>query len=180
MPYQRKLILFIACSLDGYIATADESLDWLESVEGEGDNGYAAFYETVDTVVMGRKTCDWIKKLNLTEFPYAGKACYVFSRTRSGRTDEVTWVNEDPVPFINRLKEAPGRNIWLVGGGNLLQAMTAHDLVDEYIVTIAPVILGGGIPLFPTGTRTVNLELVSTKSFNQFTELHYKKMAETP
>lgn len=180
MLHNRKLVLFIACSLDGYIAAVDESLNWLDAVEGEGDNGYADFYQTVDTVVMGRKTYDWIAKLDLTEFPYKGKDCYVFSRTRTGKDPDVTWVNDDPADFIAQLKQSPGQNIWLVGGGELLHAMMTGDLVDEYILTIAPVLLGDGIPLFPTQDTARTLQLINTRTFNQFTELHYTKKAETP
>ena len=75
MSNQRKLVLFTATSLDGYIATNSDTLDWLFTVEGEGDNGYSAFYETVDTVIMGRRTYDWIKE-NMSEgFPYKDKEC---------------------------------------------------------------------------------------------------------
>ena len=80
MNHQRKVVLFIATSLDGYIATENDSLDWLYKVEGEGDNGYSEFYETVDTILMGRRTYDWILKHVTGDFPYKNKECFVFSR----------------------------------------------------------------------------------------------------
>ena len=74
---QRKIVLYIASSLDGYIATEEHSLDWLFAVEGEGDNGISKFYETVDSILMGRVTYDWIMDYEKGEFPYKGKECYV-------------------------------------------------------------------------------------------------------
>ena len=70
MTPKRNLVLFIASSLDGYIATKEESLEWLFKVEGEVDNGFAKFYETVDTVIMGKRTYDWVMKQDINEFPY--------------------------------------------------------------------------------------------------------------
>lgn len=109
MPDKRKLILFIASSLDGYIATQDESLEWLHEVEGEGDNGYSEFYETVDTVLLGKKTYDWIMKLGLDEFPYKDKACYVFSRSAHEDTEDVTFVHDEAAIFVEELKRPGGQ-----------------------------------------------------------------------
>ncbi|MFP3919473.1 dihydrofolate reductase family protein, partial [Lysinibacillus telephonicus] len=116
MSNKRKLLLFIAASLDGYIATKDESLDWLYQVQGEGDNGFSEFYETVDTVLMGKRTYDWVVKQDLKEFPYKNKECYVFTRSFSVNTEDVEFINDDVVKFINKLKSQDGKNIWIVGG----------------------------------------------------------------
>ena len=86
MSKKRNLILFIASSLDGYIATKDESLEWLYNVEGEGDNGYSEFYDTVDTILMGKRTYDWVLNQDLKEFPYKNKECYVFTRSFARNT----------------------------------------------------------------------------------------------
>jgi len=118
MNVQRHVVLFIASSLDGYIATNDESMDWLNSVEGEGDNGFSEFYETVDTVLLGKRTYDWIKRLDLEEFPYKDKNCYVFTRSSLEDTDDVTFIRTDIGGFIDELKKQNGKNIWLVGGGD--------------------------------------------------------------
>ena len=84
MKNQRKIVLFIATSLDGYIACQDDSLEWLFKVAGEGDNGYLDFYENVDAIIMGRRTYDWVIENLQEEFPYKNKPCYVFSRTEMG------------------------------------------------------------------------------------------------
>ena len=170
----RKVIIYIAASLDGYIATKEESLDWLFQVEGEGDNGYSAFYETVDAVLMGKKTYDWILNQGLPEFPYKGKETYVFSRTAAGSTEDVTFISDGITSLIADLKKQSGKNIWLVGGGELIALFIKEQLVDELIVTIAPAVIGNGIPLFKEGEYKLDLSLKGTKTFNQFVELHYE------
>lgn len=169
----RKVVLYIAASLDGYIATEEDSLQWLFDVEGEGDNGYSEFYETADTILIGRRTYDWVMEAEKGKFPYENKACYVFSKTMSGKHDNVEFVNEDVVTFTNRIKESKGNNIWVVGGGDLLHSFLAENLVDEFIITIAPTILGKGIPLFKDVDFETKLTLKSVKKYNQFAELHY-------
>lgn len=170
---KRNLILFIAASLDGYIATKEELLDWLFSVEGEGDNGYSEFYETVDTVLMGKKTYDWVID-HAEDFPYQNKTCYVFTRSDVEDTEHVQFVQDDVVSFMNKLKKQEGKNIWLVGGGELVSTFLKERLLDELILTVAPVLLGSGIPLFKEGQNQADFILKGTRTFNQFVELHYK------
>lgn len=171
---QRKLVLYIASSLDGYIATDEHNLDWLFAVEGEGDNGYTRFYESVDTVLIGRITYDWIIQHEKGDFPYKGKECYVFSKTKKEDNEHVKYINENVVQFSKDLKNKNGKSIWLVGGGNLLNTFIKEKLVDELIVTIAPVLLGKGIPLFRSNDFQTPLSLKSINRFNQFVELHYE------
>lgn len=171
---QRKLVLFIASSLDGYIATEEHSLDWLFAVEGEGDNGISKFYETVDSILMGRVTYDWIMDYEKGKFPYEGKECFVFSKSRKEDNPYVTFVNEDIPQFTKNLKNKNGKAIWLVGGGNLLDTFMKENLVDEIIITIAPVLIGSGIPLFKNYHFQTSLLLKSVNRFNQFVELHYE------
>ena len=174
MNQRRNTVLFIASSLDGYIARKDESLEWLFKVEGEGDNGFAEFYETVDTLLMGKRTYDWVMKQDFEEFPYKNKECYVFTRSSYEDTENVKFVKDDVNNFMNKLKNKDGNNIWVVGGGELLNSFMQKDLVDEFIITIAPTIIGNGIPLFKEGNRQLDLSLKGTKKFNQFIELHYE------
>ncbi|WP_421385465.1 dihydrofolate reductase family protein [Bacillus salacetis] len=173
MTKKRSLVVFIASSLDGYIATKDDSLDWLFKVEGEGDNGYSEFYDTVDAVLMGKRTYDWIMKHETGEFPYKNKDCYVFTRSLVEDTEDVRFINEDLVDFTNRLKSEDGKKIWMVGGGEILEAFFRDNLVDEIILTIAPSVIGNGIPLFKEGDYQLDLRLEGTRTFNQFVELHY-------
>lgn len=171
---KRKLFLYIATSLDGYIATEDDSLEWLFKVEGEGDNGYSDFYNTVDTILMGKRTYEWIIEEEKGNFPYKNKECYVFSNSQSGKNDNVKFVNRDVVDFVNEIKNQEGQNIWLVGGGNLLHSFIKDRLVDELIITLAPTLLGHGIPLFKKNDFEQELRLKGMRTFNQFVELHYE------
>jgi len=172
----RKLILYIAVSLDGFIAGEGESLSWLDRVEGQGDNGYEAFYAKVDTILMGRKTYDWI--MAHAEFPYAGKDCFVFTHAFRENRPDVTFVSGDAVSFAANLKEQPGTDIWLVGGGSLLRPLLDAGLVDEMILTVAPVVLGKGIPLFQNLERERDFILEDVKRYGQFAQLCYAKAPE--
>jgi dihydrofolate reductase len=171
---QRKVVLYIAASLDGYIATKEHTLDWLFAVEGEGDNGYSAFYDTVDTILLGRTTYDWIMEHESGNFPYPNKECFVFTNTPREENEHVTFISEDIAAFTNRLKQRAGGTIWLVGGGKLLDAFLKARLVEELIVTIAPVVIGQGIPLFKENDAEFAVKLVGIQRFGQFAELHYE------
>ena len=174
MSGKRNLVLFIATSLDGYIAAPDESLEWLYQIEGEGDNGFSEFYQTVDTILMGKRTYDWIIKQQLEQFPYQNKRCSVFTRSDMENNEDVIFLNEDVAELTNKLKQEDGKNIWIVGGGELLHSFIEKKLVDEMIITVAPVILGQGIPLFRKGNQQLKLLLKNERTFNQFVELHYE------
>lgn len=175
MRQKRNLVLYIATSLDGYIAAEDDSLEWLFKVEGEGDNGFAEFYGTVDTVLMGKRTYDWVMKQDLKEFPYKNKECYVFTRSSVEDTEDVTFVNDDVTDFVHKLKSKDGKKLWIVGGGELSHTFLQEKLVDEFIITVAPTIIGKGIPLFREGDHHLGLSLKRVRTFNQFVELHYTR-----
>lgn len=169
----REIVLFIAASLDGFIAKEDDDLQWLEDTEGEGDAGYQDMYQTVDTVIMGKKTYDYIVN-HMKPFPYPDKKCYVFSTTEKGSNEYVDFVNEDVVKFTKKLKAQEGSKIWMVGGGCLLDSFLKENLIDEYIITVTPHILGSGIPLFKEKKPQIDLNLVDIKRFGQFAQLYYK------
>ena len=175
---QRKVVLYIAASLDGYIATEDHNLDWLFAVEGDGDNGYTEFFDTVDTILMGRTTYDWVMEHEKGEFPYKGKECYVFSSIKKEDNEYVTYVSDGVVQLINELKNKDGKIIWLVGGGSLISTFLQEKLIDEIIVTIAPVLVGKGIPLFHNNSFQTPLTLKEINQHNQFVELRYEVVRE--
>jgi dihydrofolate reductase len=172
MSKQSKLIFYGAISLDGYLARENHSLDWLFGTEGEEETGYQDFYDSVDTILMGRSTYDQIAILSPEKFPYEVKACYVFSRTMTGSNEHVTFINEDIAGFTQSLKEQEGKRIWVVGGGEVLKPLL--KLVDEFIIQIAPTIIGKGIPLFVPGDQENKLMLVDVRRYKQFAELHYE------
>lgn len=174
MSNQRKLSLYIAMSLDGYIATEDDSLEWLFKTEVNSDAGYNAFFEEVDTIIIGKRTYDWVMEQENGKFPYPEKECFVFSKSETGTNEHVEFVDEDIVTFTNKLKEQEGKKIWIVGGGDLLKDFLNEKLVDEFIITVAPTLLGKGIPLFNKGEYETDLVLKDMKQYDQFAQLHYE------
>lgn len=149
----RKIRLFIASSLDGYIARKSGAVDWLFT---DQDYGYTEFFSTIDTLLMGRKTYEQV--LEFGEYPYRGKKSLVFSRTQSRKTDEnVEFVGGDIKSLIDILRQEKGRDIWLVGGAELIYSFINYGLIDELILSIHPIILGNGIPLI---TQDSSLETV--------------------
>ena len=169
----REVILYIAASLDGFIAKEDDDLQWLEETEGEGDNGYSEMYDAIDTTIMGKRTYDYVME-HAETFPYPDKKNYVFTTSAQGSTEYVDFVHGDVVAFTKKLKEQQGSKIWMVGGSDILDAFIKENLIDEYIITVTPHILGTGIPLFRGNNPQINLVLVDTKRFGQFVQLHYK------
>jgi dihydrofolate reductase len=168
----RRVKLFIACSLDGYIARPDGGIDWLFS---DGDYGYREFCDSIDTVIMGRKT--WELSLGFGDYPYPGKDAYVFSR-RSGHQPgphRVQFVSEPVAGFVQALRAQPGRDLWLVGGGELTRAFLDEQLIDDFIISVHPRVLGAGLPLFPSPARETALRLVRTIPFESgLVQLHYQ------
>ncbi|MEY4479909.1 MAG: hypothetical protein RLZZ267_587 [Bacillota bacterium] len=179
----RKVKVFIAQSVDGYIADRDGGLDFLKIVEplaidegedgltyGESaaepeDYGYADFMRDVDTILIGRKTYDVVCAFDIP-FPHVGKECYVWSRTRTGSDENVTYYGGDIAEFVKELKNKPGGTIYIEGGGELIRALRERNLIDEYIISVIPAFVGEGIPLFlPTVGLQGELELVSSRSF---------------
>lgn len=159
----RNVILFIAASLDSYIATSDEAIDWLFT---DQDYGYSAFNERIDTVIMGRKTYDI--SLTFEADPYPGKTAYVLTRSQQEpKTPNTTFVRDGIIEWMDALRQAPGRDIWLVGGGQLIQLFLEHDWIDEFVISFHPILLGTGLPLFPPAQMPHRpLKLVHSQAFD--------------
>ncbi len=172
-----SVVLYIGISLDGYIATREDGLEWLLSTQGCGDNGFGAFYDTVDAVIMGRRTYDWIMAEEKGRFPYVGKECHVYTTRPGEDTPEVHFTAQSPDELIGRLK-AEGKRVWIVGGSQIIDLVRKKQLVDEYILNIAPVILGDGIPLFRPGEEE-KLVMDGVQNFGQFVEICYHAQKKT-
>ena len=155
----RKLILYIAASLDNYIARPDGDVEWLNAPDlrlPKEDYGYSDFYQTIDTTLMGHRTYQAILGFDVP-FPYPEMTNYVFTRSEANSDNEnVTFISGDVAAFVRTLKQKPGRDIWLIGGGQINTLLLEHGLIDRMILTLIPVLLGEGIPLFhgkPAETR---------------------------
>jgi dihydrofolate reductase len=175
MASERKIVCYIATSLDGYIATEDDSLDWLFKVEGEGDAGYSEFIETIDTVVMGRRTYDWVMEMEKGRYPYEELQSFIYSRSAKNVSDagNIEFTDMDIPAFAEKLKSVQGKNIWVVGGSELLAGFMDAGLIDEWIISIAPVVIGRGIPLFPKTDLMTEYKLKDVKRYGEFAQLHY-------
>lgn len=173
----QKIILYIAQSLDGFIAREDGSLDWLTQYDSKDqDYGYNDFLKGIGVVVMGNNT--YRQVLTFGDFPYKNKACFVFSNDISKTNEnDVTFVNGDVAKIIEEIKKNHKGDIWLVGGAMLIDEFLKHEMVDEFIVTTIPVIIGRGIPLFSKDNSENKLQLVEIKSYkNGLLQAHYKKI----
>lgn len=173
----RKITLYTAMSLDGFVAGPQDELNWLIQFPNpeQTDYGYAAFLETIDTTLMGYRTYEVVLGLEET-FPYANLTNYVFTRsTTRGEAPYVTFITEDWLPFIHSLKQQPGKGIWLIGGGQLNAAFLQEKCIDELIIHVMPVVLGSGISLFQGLTEKHTFQLTRTKSYsNGVLELKYQ------
>ncbi|RPA69435.1 dihydrofolate reductase [Cyclobacteriaceae bacterium YHN15] len=179
MDRKRKLIVYIACSLDGYIAKPQDDLSFLSLVENEGeDYGYRDFINTVDTVIMGRRTYDWVMN-QVTEFPHAEKDAYIITRSSKPDIGKIRFYNGSLKTLVQELKSQPGKNIFCDGGGQIVNELLKEKLVDELIISIIPVLLGDGIPLFQTGRPEQVLSLASCRNFDTgLVQLHYTMAIE--
>lgn len=165
MAHERKVVLYIVQSLDGYIARPDGDISWLSAVERPGeDYGYQAFVDTVDTVIMGRKTYDMVLSFGI-DFPHRGRKCYVLTRSRSGHDENVEYYSGDVAELVTRLKAAEGGNVFVDGGAEAVRALLRHGLIDEYVISIIPVLLGQGIRLFQDMDREQELQLVGCQAY---------------
>lgn len=174
----RKVILYISMSLDGFIATKDDDLSRLSIIEKEGeDYGYSTFCETVDTYIVGRTTYDVILKLTAGAFPQADQfSCYVITRQSRESKNGVIFYNGDIETLIMQLKKTEGKNIYCDGGSKIVKLLMDKNLIDEYIVSVIPIILGDGIRLFSGGTESLNLKLLHSKEYESgLVQLHYQK-----
>ncbi|MEO9965802.1 MAG: dihydrofolate reductase family protein [Reichenbachiella sp.] len=174
----RRLKLFIATSIDGFIARKDGSLDWLDDIPNPDklDYGYFKFYDSIDTLLMGRKTYNEVLGFGV-EWPYPDSKTYVIS---SGpvdiKTENTFYIQKPLAETVKALMTEPGKDIWVVGGGELISSMLSLDLIDEMLITITPVILGAGIPLFPSQPKETKFDLINTEAFDTgFVNLTYKK-----
>jgi dihydrofolate reductase len=172
----RKVILYIAISLDGYIAQPNDDLGFLSIVEQEGqDYGYGAFVETVDTVILGRKTYDKVMSMGF-DFPHADKDVYIITRTPRPNVGSVQFYTQDLQSLVHKLKSENGKNIFCDGGAEIVNELLKNDLIDEFIISVIPILVGNGTRLFKDGRPEQKLELVSVKSFDKgLTQLHYRR-----
>ena len=174
-----KVSVFIATSLDGFIARSDGDLDWLtgaQSTSTEQDYGYQEFMDTVDTIVLGRNTFELV--LTFDTWPYSGKNVVVLSSKPRAvpphLVDEVEWLSLPPQDLVERLASQGATHLY-VDGGKTIQGFLRAGLIDELTITRVPVLIGTGVPLFGPLDHDVRLTHIATQQFeNGFVQSKYR------
>ena len=165
MAIQRRVSLFIATSLDGFIADTEGKISFLKMVEAAGeDYGYAEFSNTADTVVLGRKTWDTLQSMGV-ENPYQDKEVFVISRSGAGKQGSVTITPQDPAELVKQLKNLQGKGIYVDGGAEVVNSLLREKLIDHMVISVIPVILSGGVRLFGEENPQQSLKLLQSKAF---------------
>jgi len=177
----RKVILFIAQTLDGYIAETDGRIDFLidnDFTSGDTkDREYEKLTKRIDTVVMGRKTYDQVaNELSPNSYPYDDYENYVLTRHAAEDAGNIHFIKEDVNDLVEKLKhESSKKDIWIVGGSSIIPPLINNDLIDIYKIGVIPIVLGSGIPLFSDRTKFKELNLESVKKINGIAYLEYTK-----
>lgn len=174
----RKVSLFIATSLDGYIAKPNDDLSFLKLVEKEGeDYGYAQFTETIDTLIIGRKTYDYVlREIGPSHYDNGQRDVYVITRTPKAKTGRTSFYTGSLVDLVKELKSQNGKHIYCDGGAEVINELLKNDLIDELIISVVPVLLGDGTRLFKDGRPEQLLEFVKAKTFDTgLIQLYYKR-----
>jgi dihydrofolate reductase len=172
----RKIIVNIATSADGYVARPDGNLEWLtERPVPKGFYGLPEFERSTDAKILGRKTFDW--SLQMGARFSAGAVHYVFSRRPPPASVPagVHFVTDSIAAFAERLRTQAGKNVWMMGGGEIIGSFLDEDAIDEFIITVVPTFIGEGIPLLAPRHREVALRLLGVQQFpDGVVQLHYE------
>lgn len=173
----RKVVLYIAMSLDGYIADEAGGVGWLAGDGSDiGNQGsYPHFIETIDTVILGYRTYHQIvTELSPDSWFYQGKTSYVLTHRQMDSTDEIIFTDKSPEKLITELKGSDGKDIWICGGAAIVNQLLERDhLIDQYCISVIPVILGRGISLFGGHGGKKELRLIATEQYNGIVDLVY-------
>ncbi len=163
-----KTKLYIATTLDGFIAREDGSLDWLDELPNPNqiDYGYGEFYATIDTVVMGRKTYEEVLGFGV-DWPYADCKTYIITsksdyQTKTENSEVISQLTSETIESI---KAESKKDIWVVGGGKVITALLNHGQIDEMMLCLIPTILGKGIRLFPDSPAETKFDLINAETF---------------
>lgn len=174
----RKAVLFIAMSLDGYIADSNGGIDWLT---GQGDDDanidvYSEFVKDIDTILMGWKTYYQVTtELSPDEWIYSNFTTYVVTHHDMSSTEHINFINENPADLLKRIKSETGKDIWICGGANLVGQLMKDDLIDQFYISVIPTLLGSGIRLFENVDKEIKLKLLKTQTYNGITDLVYTR-----
>lgn len=175
----RKVVMYIAASLDGYIADKKGGVDWLtgDGTDPDHAGSYEDFIQTVDTILLGYRTYHQIvTELAPDDWIYKGQTTYVLTHRNVEDKEAIKFTAVSIESLINDLRAQDGKDIWICGGADLIKQVLALDLVDEICVSIIPVILGDGIRLFSPNPEEKKLKLIGTRAYNGIVDLVYSRV----
>ncbi|GHE30484.1 diacylglycerol kinase [Sphingobacterium griseoflavum] len=168
-------------SLDGYIAKPNDDLSFLKLVEKEGeDYGYAEFTSRIDTLIIGRKTYDYVvREIGTSHYDNGQRDIYVITRNERPQVGRTIFYTDDLTKLVDRLKSENGKHIYCDGGAEVINELLRRDAIDEIIISVVPVLLGNGTRLFNAGRPEQTLEFVMAKTFDSgLIQLHYERKIE--
>ena len=174
----RQVVLYIAMSLDGYIADGEGNVAWISGQDDSVENKdtYSDFFKNVDTILMGWNTYHQVTAvLSPAEWVYAGHNTFVFTHRALADQGEIHFTDEPPEKLVERLKSMEGRNIWVCGGAEIVRQLMENHLIDRFHIAIIPMLLGSGIRLFPEQKGGTELRLVESTQYNGICELIYER-----
>lgn len=174
----RKVTLFIAMSLDGFIADSNGNVDWLQGQDDDNDDidTYSEFVKDIDTILMGWNTYHQIvTDLSPDQWVYEDFITFVITHKEHTSSEKIRFVSTNPVNLIEKLKMEKGKGIWICGGANIVKQLVNKDLVDCYYITVIPTLLGSGIRLFENAENQIELKLTDTRAYNGMVELIYAR-----
>lgn len=173
-----KIVLYLAMSVDGYIADAQGGVDWLggDGSRPDATGSYPAFYETVDAIVMGWSTYHQIvTQLSPDNWPYEGRPCYVVTHREESDWDVICFWKDGLTALADKLKAQYEGNIWICGGASVAGQLLKEGRIDQLWLSVIPVVLGNGLRLFPELSQALPLKLVGTQQYNGIVDLIYEK-----
>lgn len=176
----KKVVLYIAMSLDGYIADKNGGVSWLVG-ENKDENlsSYAEFIKTVDTIIMGQNSYNQITtELSPDNWVYEGMMTYVMTHRNMISHREIEFTDDNVVDLVTRIRNKAGnegKDIWLCGGSDVVHQFMEKNLIDRYHITVIPTVLGAGIRLFKKLDQPLLLKHISNKSFNGMVDVVYDR-----
>ncbi len=173
-----RIICYIATSVDGFISDAEGGVEWLSAYDNSGeDYNYSRFFSGVDALLMGRNTYNQV--LGFGDWPYKGKPSYVFTHNTPDVDQPADFLSGDLEDCMRELRKTHKGDLWLVGGGELIKEFRKRSLIDLYIITILPLLLGKGTPLFHPVDFSEKMRLTKHQSFDSgIIQIWYERMSE--
>ena len=165
-----KVILHICTSIDGFIADENGDSDFVFEAQ-EADPDFKKFYDSVDSVIIGRKTYDYLKDKQPKLFKE--KNVFVITHYLRQKEKNVTFVHEDIMGCVKSLKKSAKKDIWILGGSEIVNILLKEKLLDKAIITTAPIVLGNGIRLFKDDNPCIKPKLKEAQIFDGFTQATY-------